>query len=159
MTRACAALEVDLWAYKSLVEIQKVVPTTGDAVVSFRKDDTYQHWDCTTGGLLGSGRVQTMPLALKCQTLWAERNACHDRLFCVIGRPGGVELSHPLGSVVSRWHADGRWVEEVLTPQGELGARCHKHVAFVHLYFGDRRVTLEESEKLSGFDGWREAFS
>ncbi len=46
------------------------------------------------------------------------------------------------------WHADGRWEVHGLQEDGTLVASCDRQLAFLHLYSGDRRVTLKEANRL-----------
>jgi hypothetical protein len=49
---------------------------------------------------------------------------------------------------IAAWHGDGKWSADVLLETGTLTARCANDVAFMQLHHGNRRVSLEEAEKL-----------
>ena len=67
------------------------------------------------------------------------------------GRNGGLTLN--IAEATLDWHGDGEWYGKHLLQDGVVIGRCSNDLAFLHLYHGDGRVSLEEAEALQGADG------
>ena len=123
-------------------------------LLSWSDDRTLRLWDGATGAHLDcvdqtevqhtrpelylAWRTAVSPHSVQSHTV-ADRNA------------GGLTLNHAGHS--TRWHADGEWTADHLLDDGTVVARCDKHLAILHLHHGNRRVTIEEAERLLVPDG------
>jgi hypothetical protein len=62
------------------------------------------------------------------------------------GNTRGLSLYH--AGPPTLWHANGDWTADHLLPDGTVVALCDKHLAILHLHHGNRRVSVEEAERV-----------
>jgi WD40 repeat protein len=133
-------------------------------LLSWSGDKTLRLWDGATGAAIATleghtervtgaralpnGRLLSWSEDLTLRT-WDSTNGAPLKCTYKLGRTGygrGLALSH--AGHLTRWHADGNWKADHLIPDGTLVALCDKHLAILHLHQGNRRVSVEEAERL-----------
>jgi len=118
-------------------------------ILSWAWDNTLRLWDANTGAALSQFNRNTVEYdAPDIHRAWREyyaRNTVHEDVRSA-GRAGGADMT-VLKAAIS-WHADGGWRARALTANGSLVATCAKHVEFLQLHHGNRRVTLDEAKAL-----------
>jgi hypothetical protein len=60
----------------------------------------------------------------------------------------GIACIFPEQKTRVLWQGDANWRTNHLLPEGKIVVSCHKHLEFLSLYSGRRRVTLAEAQQL-----------
>ena len=117
-------------------------------LLSWSDDDTLRLWDGTTGAPLDCvdrTEVHTHPALYLARRTAMSPDTVQQHTFAQ-GNPRGLALFQP--GHTTRWHTDGGWKADHLLPDGTIIAHCGKHLAILHLHHGNRRMSVEEAERL-----------
>ena len=130
--------------------VEGATPLPDGRLLSWSRDGTLRLWD-GAGAPLACIRQRhfrhTHPdLQLARRSVEAPETVVHRT--AAEGNLGGLALWH--AGHPTPWHTDGDWSTDHLLPDGAVVARCDKHLALLHLHHGNRRVSVQEAEALSG---------
>lgn len=154
---------------------QRVVDTAllaGNRMLSWSEDGTHHFWDIASGTLTGTivhaaysvddetfqteRRAKSTAPTISAQDveaaslLSAKRQAIESTTILdsasAYAERGGAIMQ--IGAVPVFWHADGVWIADHLLSDGTIVVRSDSHLAILHLHHGNRRVDIEEAERL-----------
>jgi WD40 repeat protein len=120
-------------------------------ILSWSHDATLRIWDAQSGACLGSWK--TINAASKVPDLWRiyqqETNADTLTLEAEIDPLArGISCIFPELKKRILWQGEGEWKAHHLWSEGKIVVSCHKHLEFLPLYSGRKRVTLAEAHEI-----------
>jgi len=137
--------------HKSMVSGATVLPD--GRILSWSWDNTLRLWDGGNGEALGCWQMSSVAHeAPHLHQAWRTASAPDTSLPEAAGSSHAgaaiLNLHSQSGGRAASWHGDGNWVVRHLLPTGTLVASCDKHLAFLQLHHGDRRVSIDEAAEL-----------